>query len=514
MDLIFLGTSASTPTKQRNVTGLALRPDQHSFWYLFDAGEATQHQILKTPLSLYKLNHIFITHLHGDHIYGLPGLLCSRNMEGCLAPIHIYGPKGIKKYVNTVLTLSECQLQYEIKFHEIVEDRCEFMVDNYIIRALKLSHNVTSFAYYIEEGKKAGKLDINKASELGIPFGPLYGRLKNGESIKLASGNIITPDMVLGPNREGRRIIIGGDNDSPELLLPELESCDLLIHESTYTDEVKRSIDLDLKHSTAKSVSQAAQIHKVKNLILTHFSVRFLYDDVEARNHISEIENEAKKHFYGPVKVASDLDVYSLDYRGKLGLEGNLSGSKRIPIKNNSKKKRWPFFQRGREFTQSHLPTATPLYWRFVCDDGLGKLAKQLRMLGIDVLYDKNSENLEALMVRAKYENRIILSRNKRLVNILRHHYYYYVNDANPFDQLKALFIEFNLAHQMKPFSRCMNCNNNLRALLKKDVKGKVPPKVFKLHDEFSYCSSCMKLFWKGSHYAEMSKKARKLLAA
>jgi len=514
MDLIFLGTSASTPTKQRNVTALALRPDQHSFWYLFDAGEATQHQILKTPLSLFKLNHIFITHMHGDHIYGLPGLLCSRNMEGCLVPIHIYGPKGIKKYVNTVLAVSECQLQYKIKFHEITNDRSEFKVDNYIIRALQNSHNVASYSYYVEEARRPGKFDKKKALELGVPFGPLYGRLKNGESVKLKNGNVVKPYEVLGPDREGRRIIIGGDNDSPELLLPELDHCDLLIHESTYTDDVKRYIDLDLKHSTAKSVAQTAHDHHIKNLILTHFSVRFLYDEVDARNHISEIENEAKKHFYGPLHLANDLDVFSLDYRAKLIVQGNLTGARRLKVKNVVSKKKWPFFQRGKEFKEENLPSVVPLYWSFICDEGLGKLAKQLRMLGMDVLYKKDPDEFKEMINNPQNQNRIILSRNKRLVNSLRKQYFFYIAHSDPYSQLKNLFHMFSLTRQINPFSRCMDCNNNLKALLKKDVKGKVPPKVFKLHDEFSYCSSCMKIYWKGTHYEQMSKRARRLLAA
>ena len=227
MEFIFLGTSAGCPTKHRNMTALALKQDQGSSWYLIDAGEGTQQQVLKTSLSLYKLKHIFITHMHGDHIFGLPGLLCSRNMSGCLDPIHIYGPQGIKGFILSALGPSQCHPEYDIIFHEITKDRESFEVDDFKIKVIQLSHNITSYAYSFQEAEHIGKLDTAKAQAFGIPAGPLYGDLKNGKSITLENGNTITPSQVIGPNIKGRRFIIGGDNDSPGLLVPELKNCDL-----------------------------------------------------------------------------------------------------------------------------------------------------------------------------------------------------------------------------------------------------------------------------------------------
>jgi len=319
MEFIFLGTSAGCPTKHRNMTALALKQDQGSSWYLIDAGEGTQQQVLKTSLSLYKLKHIFITHMHGDHIFGLPGLLCSRNMSGCLDPIHIYGPQGIKGFILSALGPSQCHPEYDIIFHEITKDRESFEVDDFKIKVIQLSHNITSYAYSFQEAEHIGKLDTAKAQAFGIPAGPLYGDLKNGKSITLENGNTITPSQVIGPNIKGRRFIIGGDNDSPGLLVPELKNCDLLIHESTYTDKVFQKIDIDLRHSTAKVVASTAESNQVKNLILTHFSVRY-QDSDSGKYHISEIEDEAKKYFKKNLYLANDLDVFTLKLNGQLSL--------------------------------------------------------------------------------------------------------------------------------------------------------------------------------------------------
>jgi len=161
MKLQFLGTSAGTPTKMRNVTALALSYDQRGDWYLVDCGEATQHQLLRSSFSLAKLSKIFITHLHGDHIFGLPGLLTSRSMAGSTKfPVTIYGPKGLKEYVETSLRLSASHITYPLEIIEFTKASEIFAHKGETVTTVKLSHDVPSFAYIFKEADHPGKFDI------------------------------------------------------------------------------------------------------------------------------------------------------------------------------------------------------------------------------------------------------------------------------------------------------------------------------------------------------------------
>jgi ribonuclease Z len=300
IELTFLGTSAGVPTRSRNVSGLALRPEQSSGWLLFDCGEATQHQIMKSSLSLYRLERIFITHLHGDHIYGLFGLLASRGMLMCETALEIYGPPGLREMLSVVMELSQLRLPFEVKVTELNgSERLDF--GSYRIEVVPMSHSITCYGYAFVEKERPGKLDRAKATSLGIPEGPLLGCLKRGEPVTLPDGRTVAPAELLSPPRLGRRILIGGDNDQPERFSP-YAGADLLVHEATYTQRDFDRLPRKFKHTTALQLGCAAEKMKMKALAATHFSARY-----DTGKRMNEIEKEIRECYRGTLYLASDL---------------------------------------------------------------------------------------------------------------------------------------------------------------------------------------------------------------
>lgn len=301
MKMWFLGTGAGRPSKYRNVTAMALQlPEPHCSWLLFDAGEATQHQIMNTPLKLNKLEFVFITHLHGDHIYGLPGLLSSRSFDGGVTPVHLYGPAGIKRYIETIFSISATQLDYELIIHEIAGDEAFIFEDGrFKVEARLLEHRIPSFGYRITEKDQPGKLLVNKLIELGVESGPLYGRLKQGQSITLADGSIVYSEEVTGPSYIGRIVTVLGDTKPCANANKLALDADLLVHEATFAAGMEEKAH-EFGHCTTKEAAETAAGANAKHLVMTHFSGRYSNDD------LSQLEREAALYFE-PVTAARDL---------------------------------------------------------------------------------------------------------------------------------------------------------------------------------------------------------------
>lgn len=203
MELFFLGTGSGVPSKQRNVSSLVLKllDERNSVW-LFDCGEATQHQILQSTLKPRKIEKIFISHMHGDHIFGLPGLLSSRGFQGGTEPITIYGPVGIKGYVTSSLKYSSTRLSYPLHFVEFKEPGIIFEDHQFKVTVGKLKHGIPSYGFRIEEADHEGTLDAGKLKTLGISPGPIYGRIKNKEIVELEDGRIIDGNDFVGPEQK------------------------------------------------------------------------------------------------------------------------------------------------------------------------------------------------------------------------------------------------------------------------------------------------------------------------
>jgi ribonuclease Z len=281
LELYFLGTGAGMPAKGRNVTAIAIRLEQErgAFW-LVDCGEGTQHQVLSSPLRLGKLEKVFITHLHGDHLFGLPGLLGSRSFQAGETPVTIYGPKGLRAFVQTALDVSQTHLAYPLSIVEI-QPGVVFEDDQFKVSCRPLTHGVTSYGYRFEEKPALGHLDGRRLAEEGVPKGPLYGRLKAGEDIQLPDGRVLRSTDYLTAPTPGRTIAILGDTKPCAAIDSLAHGADLLVHEATYAAE-----DADKahqhNHSTATDAAQAASKAGVKQLVLTHISARYKETDIAA----------------------------------------------------------------------------------------------------------------------------------------------------------------------------------------------------------------------------------------
>lgn len=294
MEITFLGTSSAVHSFERNHPSIVLKAFGEVI--MFDCGEGTQRQLIYAKISPMKISKIFITHLHGDHILGLPGLLQSMNFRGRETKLTIYGPKGLNILKEAIFSLGYCKIEFPIEFIEIESGVVEETKD-YIIKSQEVNHFVPCLAYSIEELKKPRFLR-EKAIELGIPEGPAFGKLHNGQEVEV-DGKIIKPEQVLGPPRKGRKITYSGDTTPCEEMIELAKDSTLLIHESTYVKEDKDKAEENY-HSTSADAALIAKKSNSKQLILTHISTRYqnadqLLNEALEIFETSEIANDLKK---------------------------------------------------------------------------------------------------------------------------------------------------------------------------------------------------------------------------
>ena len=311
MTLTFLGTSAGKPTRERNVSAIGLEFEQESGWYLFDCGEGTQRQIMQSSLSFGRLGTIFITHLHGDHYYGLPGLLATKKLDGALKPLTLYGPKGIRTFLQCALDVSEAHLGYRLDIIEYASGE-EYLFDKFALKVLPLVHSKESVAFYIKEHDITDRLNEEKLRALGLEPSPLYGELKSGRPISFA-GKTLEPETFMLEPVVGRSLIIAGDNSSPAVLGSYLEDLDLLVHECTYTQEVYDKLVTKVLHTTAKELGEEVQRKRVKNLIADHIDPRYTN---KGPLDVGMIYDEIKSRYEGRLFIADDFDTYRLGRNG------------------------------------------------------------------------------------------------------------------------------------------------------------------------------------------------------
>lgn len=317
MQIITLGTSSGTPTKQRNLSATVVKYRQQKPWILVDCGEATQHRLLHTSQSFRDLAAICITHIHGDHCYGLPGLLASAQMAGRQDPLPLIAPAGIYQFIQSLIQHMDFYLGYELQWIDVATMQQPLTVAGFNISAIPLSHRVPSFAYVFTETTVPQRLCHEQLQALGVAKGPLWGQLQRGESITLEDGQQLQAAQVTQPAYAARQVIVAGDNDTPMLLLEACRQSQLLLHESTYTEAVLQQVGPDRQHSSALRVAQMAQQVGLRNLILTHFSPRYQHSS-QSQPTIDDIATEAQAHYQGCLFLANDLDVFELDTQGQL----------------------------------------------------------------------------------------------------------------------------------------------------------------------------------------------------
>ena len=285
LSIIFLGTGGSWPTVKRNVSSVALKRAGEII--LFDCGEGTQRQFQKSSLSYMQISKIFITHFHGDHFLGLPGLIQTMQLNDRDIPLHIYGPKGMNDLLVQLLTLGYFKPNYPVISHEVDGgDVLDF--EGYKINIIRVNHGIPALAYCLVEDMRPGKFDKPKALSIGIPEGPLFSKLQKGETINLKDGRKITPNMVLGPPREGRKIVFSGDTKPIKEMVEFAKDADVLIHEATFESELE-DVAGDYGHTTAYQAAEIAKKANVGKLFLIHISPRYM--------DYKMIEEDARKIF-------------------------------------------------------------------------------------------------------------------------------------------------------------------------------------------------------------------------
>jgi ribonuclease Z len=311
--ITFLGTSAGVPTRTRNVTGQAVVFDHGGVW-LLDCGEATQHQLMRAGIKPGRIERILVTHLHGDHCFGLPGALASMSIGGRDDPVHIVGPRGVRELIETVFRLSDTTVTFPLAFTEIDAPGTIGRFDGWEVSAHALPHRITCFGYCLSEGTRPGRFHPDRALALGVPPGRLFGQLQRGERVRLADGREVAAEQVADPPRPGRKLVLLGDTMDGSALAEVGADCDLLVCEATY-DAAREDKARQWGHSTTRMTGELARLLRARTLILTHFSSRYTDDDSD-EPRVEALVAEAAACCPGTtVLAARDLWSHSLPPR-------------------------------------------------------------------------------------------------------------------------------------------------------------------------------------------------------
>ncbi len=295
LQIIFLGTAAGVPTRRRNLPGILLQREGEQL--LFDCGEGIQRQILIARTNFNKITKIFVTHLHGDHVMGLPGLLQTMALMNREKKLDIYGPPKIRQFLQGISETVQFILTFNVEIHEIKKAGIVCVEKDYTVRAVRSKHVLTSYAYAYLEKPRPGTFYPERAKALNVPEGPLWSKLQKGRNVKLPEGATIRPEDVIGPSRQGRKVVYTGDTRPFKLLEKFAFGADVLIHDSTLGDElVKRAREYG--HSTVAQAAKTAKNALVKKLVLSHISQR--YEDM------NKWLNQARKIFKNTI-IAEDF---------------------------------------------------------------------------------------------------------------------------------------------------------------------------------------------------------------
>jgi ribonuclease Z len=273
VEITFLGTSSGVPTRARNVSGVVLKLPQRAELWLFDCGEGTQHQFLKSDLRSSQIRRIFVTHMHGDHIFGLMGLLASCGLAGNVSEIDIYGPPDLGDYLKACRRYSHTHFAYPLRVHA-VSPGVVFEDEHFSVSCELLKHRIPAYGYRVTEKDKPGQFMVEQAEALGIPFGPVYGKLKKGESITLEDGRVIDGKTLCGPTEIGRKFVYCTDTVFCDSAIDLAQDADVLIHEATFSHQ-EADLAFQRLHSTSTMAAQVALGAGAKQLIMTHFSPRY-----------------------------------------------------------------------------------------------------------------------------------------------------------------------------------------------------------------------------------------------
>ncbi|PAT40704.1 MBL fold metallo-hydrolase [Vandammella animalimorsus] len=322
LDITFLGTSSGVPTRQRNVSALAVRaPLAGAGWYLLDCGEGTQQQLLRTGLSLHSLAAVCISHVHGDHCYGLPGLLASAGMGARQRPLRLIAPPPVWQWLQATQQCTDLHLPYAIEFIDLSTLRgqslelCAAGQARLMLSAHPQAHRAPSHAFRFELVQRQIRLNTAALQAAGLPPGPAWRALQHGQDVTHQGRQLRSADFAHAHTRR-LAAVLGGDNARPDALRAACEGAQLLVHEATYSRAALQKAGPGPMHSCAHDVAAFAQCAGVPNLILTHFSPRH---HSEAGQDL--LMQEARAQYAGQLHLARDFDVYALDFDGQLRMQ-------------------------------------------------------------------------------------------------------------------------------------------------------------------------------------------------
>jgi len=290
----FLGTSAAQPTIHRNLSGLAVKADADLL--LFDCGEGSQRQMIRYGTG-FSVNAVFFTHFHADHYLGIIGFLRTLGMMGREEKLVLHGPAPAKRLLNQAVHLGVDQLGFPLEILE-VKDGDVVKRNGYSVRAVGVQHRINALGFVLEEETRAGRFNLEQARALGVREGPDFGRLQRGESVVALDGRTVQPSEVMGPSRPGRKLVLSGDTRPCEAMVEAARNADILVHESTFSDD-DQARALETRHSTAREAGRVAQQAGARRLILTHLSSRYDTD-------FGRLLAQAREEYPGPVEVAHD----------------------------------------------------------------------------------------------------------------------------------------------------------------------------------------------------------------
>lgn len=294
MRVTFLGTSGAVPTTERNPSALLVEREGDRL--LFDCGEGTQRQMMRFETG-FDVGHVFITHLHGDHVLGLAGLLQTWDFNERERPLAIHAPAGTRSRVKQLIAPTNEQPSYPVRIHQIEAGDTVLDREEYEVRAIDVDHQTNAVGYTLVEDDRKGRFDREKAEELGLEPGPKYSKLHRGKAVE-HDGRMIKPEKVVGPPRPGRTVVYTGDTRPTESVIDAAEDADLLIHDGTFGDE-HRDRAKKTAHSTAREAATVARDAGAKRLALTHLSTRYT-------GRGWQLEDQAEDVFDGRVFMAHD----------------------------------------------------------------------------------------------------------------------------------------------------------------------------------------------------------------
>ena len=304
MDLrvVFLGTSAATPTDARGLSSIAVARGNEIL--LFDAGEGMQRNFVRSSLRMNSKMKVFITHMHADHSLGILGLLQTLSLNGRTLPIDIYGEPRLAEFIKFSIKQIGFGLSFDINLHNIEAEGLLVRENDYEVTCCEADHHVIAYSFCLTELERPGVFNVKRAAQLGIPEGNLFKQLQSGKDI-IIKGSIVRSTDVVGPRRPGRKIGISGDTRPTEKLCKFFENCDLLVFESTYGNELRHKA-IENYHATATEAAMLARQSGVRKLVLTHFSTRY--------RQSNQLLAEARL-IHEDVDEASDLKIIELPYR-------------------------------------------------------------------------------------------------------------------------------------------------------------------------------------------------------